>query len=99
MLEAHSLPLRNYLMKYMMPFLSEAMLDCSKLKPDDPVDFLVFFNINRVNTEPKLLLDRIVLVKRVDMSGLCFCRLNIFYGTSKTDQHIDEDFLLLFSDN
>ncbi|XP_068564315.1 adenylate kinase 7-like [Cebidichthys violaceus] len=40
LLEAHSLPLRNYLMKYAMPSLTEAMLECSKIKPEDPVDFL-----------------------------------------------------------
>ncbi|TKS76313.1 Adenylate kinase 7 [Collichthys lucidus] len=40
LLEAHALPLRNYLMKYVMPSLSEAMLDCCKIKPEDPVDFL-----------------------------------------------------------
>ncbi|XP_018538054.1 LOW QUALITY PROTEIN: adenylate kinase 7-like [Lates calcarifer] len=40
LLEAHSLPLRNYLMKYVMPSLTEAMLECCKIKPDDPVDFL-----------------------------------------------------------
>ncbi|XP_073348543.1 adenylate kinase 7-like [Pagrus major] len=40
LLEARSLPLRNYLMKYVMPSLTEAMLDCSKIKPEDPVNFL-----------------------------------------------------------
>ncbi|XP_045916561.1 adenylate kinase 7-like isoform X1 [Micropterus dolomieu] len=40
LLEAHCLPLRNYLMKYVMPSLTEAMLECSKVKPEDPVDFL-----------------------------------------------------------
>ncbi|XP_036941835.1 adenylate kinase 7-like isoform X1 [Acanthopagrus latus] len=40
LLEARSLPLRNYLMKYVMPSLTEALLDCSKIKPEDPVDFL-----------------------------------------------------------
>ncbi|XP_056283655.1 adenylate kinase 7a [Pseudoliparis swirei] len=38
--EAHSLPLRNYLMKYVMPSLTEAMVECTKIKPEDPVDFL-----------------------------------------------------------
>ncbi|KAM3603156.1 uncharacterized protein V6R79_017437 [Siganus canaliculatus] len=38
--EARSLPLRNYLMKYVMPSLSEAMVDCCKITPEDPVDFL-----------------------------------------------------------
>ncbi|XP_072307845.1 adenylate kinase 7-like [Eucyclogobius newberryi] len=36
----HSLPLRTYLMKYVMPSLSEAMLECSKARPEDPVDFM-----------------------------------------------------------
>lgn len=39
--EALALPLRNYLMKNVIPPLSEALLDCSKLKPEDPVNFLV----------------------------------------------------------
>lgn len=29
--EAHSLPLRNYLMKYVMPSLTEAMVECTKI--------------------------------------------------------------------
>lgn len=41
LLEAQALPLRNYLMKYVMPSLTEALLHCSKIKPEDPVDFLV----------------------------------------------------------
>ncbi|XP_063758335.1 adenylate kinase 7-like isoform X2 [Eleginops maclovinus] len=38
--DAHSLPLRNYLMKYVMTSLTEAMKECSRIKPEDPVDFL-----------------------------------------------------------
>uniref|UniRef100_A0A669BJ58 Adenylate kinase 7a n=1 Tax=Oreochromis niloticus TaxID=8128 RepID=A0A669BJ58_ORENI len=41
-LEVQALPLRNYLMKYVMPSLTEAMVKCCKIKPEDPVDFLVF---------------------------------------------------------
>ncbi|KAM3861478.1 adenylate kinase 7-like [Diretmus argenteus] len=40
LLEALSLPLRNYLMKHVMPSLSEAMIDCCQVKPDNPVLFL-----------------------------------------------------------
>ncbi|XP_049613123.1 adenylate kinase 7a isoform X2 [Syngnathus scovelli] len=40
LLEAKALPLRNYLMKYVMPALSEALQECSKIKPNDPVSFL-----------------------------------------------------------
>ncbi|XP_062324567.1 adenylate kinase 7-like [Osmerus eperlanus] len=38
--EARSIPLRNYLMQYVMPTLTKGMVECSKAKPDDPVDFL-----------------------------------------------------------
>lgn len=40
-MEARSLPLRNYLMKYVVPSLTDAILDCCKIKVEDPVDFLV----------------------------------------------------------
>lgn len=41
LLEARSLPLRNYLMKNVVPSLTDAILDCCKIKVEDPVDFLV----------------------------------------------------------
>ncbi|XP_041951643.1 adenylate kinase 7-like isoform X1 [Alosa sapidissima] len=40
LLEAHSFPLRNYLMKYVMPTVSQGLLESCKAKADDPVDFL-----------------------------------------------------------
>uniref|UniRef100_A0A674CIX6 Adenylate kinase 7a n=1 Tax=Salmo trutta TaxID=8032 RepID=A0A674CIX6_SALTR len=40
LLEARSAPLRNYLMNYVMPSLTEGMMECCKAKPDDPIDFL-----------------------------------------------------------
>ncbi|KAG9344722.1 hypothetical protein JZ751_010409, partial [Albula glossodonta] len=40
MLEVRALPLRNYLMKNVMPSLTEALVECCKVKPDDPVDYL-----------------------------------------------------------
>ncbi|XP_064195391.1 adenylate kinase 7-like [Anguilla rostrata] len=39
-LEARSVPLRNYLMKNVMPTVTHALIECCKIKPDDPVDFL-----------------------------------------------------------
>lgn len=42
-LEARSIPLRNYLMKHVMPTLSKGLIDCCKVRPDDPVDYLVSF--------------------------------------------------------
>jgi len=40
-LEAKSLPLRNYLMRHVMPTLTKGLVETCKIKPEDPVDFLV----------------------------------------------------------
>ncbi|XP_035184046.1 adenylate kinase 7 isoform X2 [Oxyura jamaicensis] len=40
LLEAQSIPLRNYLMKNVMPTLIQGLNECCKIRPDDPVDFL-----------------------------------------------------------
>ncbi|XP_063078850.1 adenylate kinase 7-like [Engraulis encrasicolus] len=40
MLEARSFPLRNYLMKYVMPTVSQGLLQSCKAKAHDPVDYL-----------------------------------------------------------
>jgi len=34
-------PLRHYLMKYVFPMLTEALIEVAKLRPEDPIDFLV----------------------------------------------------------
>jgi len=38
--QAASLPLRDYLMTFVMPTLTKAMHECNKVRPDDPVDFI-----------------------------------------------------------
>ncbi|KFQ75431.1 Adenylate kinase 7, partial [Phaethon lepturus] len=40
LLEAQSIPLRNYLMKNVMPTLMQGINECCRIRPDDPVDFL-----------------------------------------------------------
>ncbi|XP_061854110.1 adenylate kinase 7 isoform X3 [Colius striatus] len=40
LLEAQSIPLRNYLMKNVMPTLMQGISECCRIRPDDPVDFL-----------------------------------------------------------
>ncbi|MEE6494462.1 hypothetical protein FKM82_017144 [Ascaphus truei] len=40
LLEAQSIPLRNYLMKNVMPTLMQGLTECCKVRPDDPVDYL-----------------------------------------------------------
>ncbi|NXG54267.1 KAD7 kinase, partial [Hemiprocne comata] len=40
LLEAQSIPLRNYLMKHVMPTLIQGINECCRIRPDDPVDFL-----------------------------------------------------------
>lgn len=45
LLEAQSIPLRNYLMKHVMPTLTQGLIDCCKTRPDDPIDYIVSFLI------------------------------------------------------
>ncbi|XP_014812948.1 PREDICTED: adenylate kinase 7 [Calidris pugnax] len=40
LLEAQSIPLRNYLMQNVMPTLMQGINECCRIRPDDPVDFL-----------------------------------------------------------
>uniref|UniRef100_A0A8C5IMG3 Adenylate kinase 7 n=1 Tax=Junco hyemalis TaxID=40217 RepID=A0A8C5IMG3_JUNHY len=40
LLEAQSIPLRNYLMKNVMPTLMQGINECCRIRPDDPVNFL-----------------------------------------------------------
>ncbi|KAM8920832.1 adenylate kinase 7 [Pelodytes ibericus] len=40
LLEAQSVPLRNYLMRNVMPTLMQGLNDCCKVRPEDPVDYL-----------------------------------------------------------
>ena len=41
LLETQSVPLRNYLMKHVMPTLTQGLIDCCKVRPDDAIDYLV----------------------------------------------------------
>ena len=41
LLEAQSIPLRNYLMQHVMPTLTQSLIDCCKARPDDPIDYIV----------------------------------------------------------
>ena len=41
LLEAQSIPLRNYLMKHVMPTLTQGLIECCKNRPEDAIDFLV----------------------------------------------------------
>ena len=45
MLETQSIPLRNYLMKHVMPTLTQGLIEVCKVKPDDSVDYLVSWNV------------------------------------------------------
>lgn len=41
LLETQSIPLRNYLMKHVMPTLTQGLIDACKTRPDDAIDYLV----------------------------------------------------------
>uniref|UniRef100_A0A8C2PR00 Adenylate kinase 7a n=1 Tax=Cyprinus carpio TaxID=7962 RepID=A0A8C2PR00_CYPCA len=49
LLETRSVPMRHYLMKYVMPTVIQGLMDCCKVKPDDPVDFLVTLLIDFIS--------------------------------------------------
>ncbi|XP_067680599.1 adenylate kinase 7-like [Haliotis asinina] len=40
LLEAQSIPLRNFLMKHVMPTLTQGLIDCCKTRPEDPIDYI-----------------------------------------------------------
>ncbi|XP_033112222.1 adenylate kinase 7-like [Anneissia japonica] len=40
LLETQSIPLRNYLMKHVMPTLTQGLIDCCRVRPDDAIDYL-----------------------------------------------------------
>lgn len=40
-LEAQSAPLRNYLVKHVMPSLTAALIEVCKVRPQDPIDYVV----------------------------------------------------------
>ncbi|XP_072546355.1 adenylate kinase 7 isoform X2 [Salminus brasiliensis] len=40
LLEAQSIPMRHYLMRDVMPTLTQGLIECCRIRPDDPVDFL-----------------------------------------------------------
>lgn len=40
-LEVKATPLRNYLMRHVMPTLTKALIDCVKIRPEDAIDFIV----------------------------------------------------------
>ncbi len=49
LLETRSVPMRHYLMKYVMPTVIQGLMDCCKVKPDDPVEFLVTLLIDFIS--------------------------------------------------
>ncbi|KAL3277400.1 hypothetical protein HHI36_012749 [Cryptolaemus montrouzieri] len=50
---AESEPLRNYLMEFIFPTLTKALIEVVKIKPDDPVDFVAEY-LFKINPEGKL---------------------------------------------
>ncbi|KAJ3295038.1 Adenylate kinase 7 [Borealophlyctis nickersoniae] len=42
-LESQSVPLRNYLVKYVMPTLTKGLIEVCKVRPEDPIDHLAEF--------------------------------------------------------
>ena len=47
-LQAQSYPLRNYLMKHVMPTLNQGLIEVCKVRPEDAIDYLVSWSSNQV---------------------------------------------------
>nr|XP_019958624.1 PREDICTED: adenylate kinase 7-like [Paralichthys olivaceus] len=43
LLQAQSVPIRNYLLEHVMPTLTQGLIECCTAQPPDPVDFLAEF--------------------------------------------------------
>ena len=41
LLEVQSIPMRNYLMRHVMPILTQGLIQVCKVRPEDPIDYLV----------------------------------------------------------
>lgn len=46
-------PMRSYLMNHIFPTLTPALLEVAKLRPKDPVDFLVSYQVNPLTRREK----------------------------------------------
>jgi len=62
-LEAQSTPLRNYLMQNVMPTMSQGLIECCRVRPNDPVDFLVLSPHNYTSNPLQGKLDTDVCIK------------------------------------
>ncbi|TRY77581.1 hypothetical protein DNTS_007217 [Danionella cerebrum] len=62
LLETQAVPMRHYLMKHVMPTVMQGLLDCGKLKPDDPVEFLVLLLLFESHIEQILVLLLLLLL-------------------------------------
>ncbi|KXS22159.1 P-loop containing nucleoside triphosphate hydrolase protein [Gonapodya prolifera JEL478] len=51
-LEAQSVPLRNYLMKYVMPTVTQGLIEVVKVRPEDPIDYLAEYLFKHANASP-----------------------------------------------
>ena len=40
-LEERSIPIKNYLMKHVLPTLTQGLIECCRHRPNDPIDYLV----------------------------------------------------------
>ncbi|KAK1793143.1 hypothetical protein P4O66_011555 [Electrophorus voltai] len=56
LLQTQSEPLRRYLIDNVMPTLTQGLIECCKVRPSDPVDFLL--NRSRTGAEPELAGER-----------------------------------------
>ncbi|KAM9376147.1 adenylate kinase 7 [Pholidichthys leucotaenia] len=52
-LEAQSVPMRTYLLEHVMPTLTQGLMECCRVQPQDPVDFLAEFLVKNNSLFPQ----------------------------------------------
>ena len=73
LIEASSLPIRNYLMSHVIPALVDGLLDVCKVQPEDPVDYLAevqhsTHTANSTNTKAASTIHRLTPCVAVSLS-------------------------------
>lgn len=74
-MEKQSLPVRHYLFKHILPNIADGLVECAKLRPKKPVEFLGKFllhqNQEKVGEDPDLDEDVVNEFRKLIESSKC----------------------------
>lgn len=73
-LEAMTEPTREYLLKYVLPCVTEGLVELAKQRPDDPIEFLANFMLTQGSpkvVDPNLDLEVVKEFQKLMQSSKC----------------------------